>query len=178
MAEEVVIRAAARSDLPGLCRLAELLARQHAAYDPARYRLPLSVADAYADLLSDQLGRDDAVILVAERSGVLLGYTFARIEPPCLVSLTGRVGWIHDLYVAEEGRGRGIGRRLLDTAIQALADLGVGDVLLGVAAQNATAAALFRQRGFQPTMQEMTLHLSDASAGLVAPADGVCAAGS
>src|SRR5262245_21574733 len=52
VAEAVLIRPAVMSDVPGLCRLAELLARQHAAYDPARYRLPTSVADAYADLLS------------------------------------------------------------------------------------------------------------------------------
>ena len=50
MAEEVLIRPAVTSDVPDLCRLAELLALQHAAYDAARYRLPKSVADAYADL--------------------------------------------------------------------------------------------------------------------------------
>ena len=174
MAEAVVIRPAVLPDVPGLCRLAELLARQHADYDPARYRLPKSVADAYADLLGEQLGRDDAVVLVAELSGVLVGYAFARVEPPCLVSLTGRVGWVHDLYVVAEGRGRGTGGRLLDMAIQALGDLGVADVLIGVAAQSVTAAALFRQRGFQPTMQEMTLHLSDGRVELAAPASGGC----
>ncbi|HYV38563.1 MAG TPA: GNAT family N-acetyltransferase [Gemmataceae bacterium] len=147
--------------MPDLCRLAELLALQHAAYDPARYRLPKSVADAYADLLNEQLGRKDAVVLVAEDSGVLVGYAFARVEPPSLVSLTSTAGWIHDLYVVAEGRGRGTGARLLDAAIQALADLGVADVLLGVAAQNEAAAALFRRRGFRPALQEMALHLGD-----------------
>ena len=49
----------------------------------------------------------------------------------------------------------------LDAAIQALGDLGVADVLLGVAAQNTAAAALFRRRGFRPTLQEMALHRGD-----------------
>lgn len=171
MAEAVVIRPAVKPDVPGLCCLAEVLARQHADYDPARYQLPKSVADSYADLFGEQLGRDDAVVLVAEMSGVLVGYAFARVEPPCLVSLTGRVGWIHDLFVVTESRGCGTGRRLLDGAIQALGDLGVSDVLIGVAVQNATAAALFRQRGFQPTMQEMALHLSNGHAEPGAAAD-------
>jgi ribosomal protein S18 acetylase RimI-like enzyme len=161
MVEDVLIRPAVRSDVPDLCRLAELLALQHAAYDPARYRLPGSVADAYADLLSEQLGREDAVVLVAEGAGVPVGYAWACVEPPSLVALTGRVGWIHDLYVVAEGRRRGTGARLLDAAIQALGDLGVADVLLGVAAQNEAAAALFRRRGFRPTLQEMALHLGD-----------------
>jgi ribosomal protein S18 acetylase RimI-like enzyme len=164
MVEAVVIRPAVASDIPDLCRLAELLALQHAAYDPARYRLPKSVADAFANLLSEQLGPEDAVVLAAEVSGVLVGYAFARVEPSSLVALTGRAGWIHDLYVVAEGRGRGTGRRLLDATIQALGDLGVADVLLGVAAQNATAAALFRRRGFRPTLQEMALHLGDGRA--------------
>src|SRR5262249_35270101 len=126
-----------------------------------RYRLPRSVADAYAELFSGELGRADTVLLVAEMSGVLCGYVHGRVEPPSLVALTGRAGWIHDLYVIAEGRGRGTGRRLLDAAIQALGDLGVADVLLGVAAQNATAAAFFRRRGFRPTLQEMALSVGE-----------------
>jgi ribosomal protein S18 acetylase RimI-like enzyme len=161
MTEDVLIRSAVPSDVPGLCRLAALLAQQHAAYDPTRYRLPRSVADAYADLLTEELGREDAVVLVAELAGVPVGYAFARVEPSSLVALTDRAGWIHDLYVVAECRGRGTGGRLLDTAIQALGDRGVVDVLLGVAVQNEAAAALFRRRGFRPTLQEMTLQVGD-----------------
>jgi hypothetical protein len=89
MAEKVLIRLAVTSDIPDLCRIAERLALQHAAYDPARYRLPMSVADAYADLLTEQLGRKDALVLVAEASGVLVGYAFARVEPPSEASWNG-----------------------------------------------------------------------------------------
>src|SRR5215475_10484670 len=161
MVETLMIRPAVMSDVPALCQLAELLARQHADYDPARYRLPKSVADAYVELLTKELAQEDTVVLVAEMSGVLIGYVYGCVEPPSLVALTGRAGWIHDLYVAADGRGRGTGRHLLDAAIQALGDLGVADVLLGVAAQNATAAALFRRRGFRPTLQEMALSVGE-----------------
>lgn len=162
MVDDVLIRPAVPLDVPGICRLAELLARQHAAYDSLRYRLPMSVADAYAELVNEHLGRKDVVLLVAEVAGVLVGYVFARVEPPCLVALTGRVGWIHDLYVVPVGRGRRTGARLLDAAIRALGALGVADVLLGVAAQNEAAATLFRRRGFRPTLQEMALHLGES----------------
>jgi GNAT superfamily N-acetyltransferase len=161
MTENVLIRPAETPDIPDLCRLAEQLALQHAAYDPARYWLPLSVADAYADLLREQLARDDAVVLVAEVAGVLVGYAFARVEPPSLLELTARVGWIHDLYVVADRRGCGTGARLLETTIQTLGELGVANVLLGVAAQNEAAAALFRRRGFRPSLQEMTLDLGE-----------------
>jgi ribosomal protein S18 acetylase RimI-like enzyme len=161
MSDEVMIRQATTADLPALGRLAERLVRQHAAYDPARYRFPTAVADAYADLLREELGRIDAAVLAADDAGTLVGYAFARVEPASLVALTGPVGWIHDLYVATESRGRGIGSRLLDAAIEALGERGATDILLGVAAQNETAAALFRRRGFRPTLQEMTLNLGE-----------------
>lgn len=99
------------------------------------------------------------VLLVVEVARELVGYAYARVEPPSLVALTGTVGWIHDLFVVAEHRGHGTGARLLDAAIQSLGALGVVDVLLGVAAQNEAAAALFRRRGFRPTLQEMTLQL-------------------
>lgn len=51
--------------------------------------------------------------------------------------------------------------RLLDAAIRALGELGAADILLGVAAQNEAAAALFRRRGFRRTLQEMALNLGD-----------------
>ena len=155
----VLIRPAVSSDIPGVCRLAELLALQHAAFDPGRYRWPGSVADGYAALLREELPRKDAVVLVVEDAGLLVGYAYARVEPPSLISLMGRAGWIHDLFVVADSRGRGTGGRLLDAAIQALADLGVANILLGVATQNEAAAALFRRRGFRPTLQEMTLNL-------------------
>jgi ribosomal protein S18 acetylase RimI-like enzyme len=163
MAEAVVlIRRAVASDVPALCRLAELLARQHVAYDPARYRLLESFADAYAGLFGEEIGRPDAVVLVAEEaSAALVGYAYGRVEPPSLVALTGRAGWVHDLFVAAECRRRGTGGRLLDATIRALGELGVADVLLGVAAQNAAAAALFRRRGFRPALQEMVLQLGE-----------------
>jgi ribosomal protein S18 acetylase RimI-like enzyme len=158
MAEEVLIRPATKPDIPDLCGLADLLAQQHAGYDPARYRFPESVPHAYERLLQQEVGHRDAVVLVAEGSGNLIGYAYARVEPPCLVALLGHAGWIHDLYVLEEKRGRGIGTRLLDATIQALTDLKVTHILLGVAPQNEIATALYRRRGFRPSLQEMVLN--------------------
>lgn len=165
MAEEVLIRPAVESDIAGLCRLAELFVVQHATYDPARYRLPTSVPDAYMDLLEREIRDTDAVVLVAEFSAMLIGYAYARVEPPCLVALLGPAGWIHDLFVLEEKRGQGIGSRLLDATIQELIERKVTDVLLGVAPQNQVAAALYRRRGFRPSLQEMVLNHDDDNPG-------------
>lgn len=127
-------------------------------YDPGRYQLPADVAAAYAGLFAEHVGRPESVVVVADGGGELVGYAFGTIEPPSLVKLAGRAGWIHDLYVSPAARGLGVGGRLLDAAVTGLRSLGCpGGVLLGVAVQNAAAAALFGRRGFRMTLQEMTL---------------------
>jgi ribosomal protein S18 acetylase RimI-like enzyme len=104
------------------------------------------------------MSESDAVILVADRDGQLVGYVFGQVEPPSLVSLTRSTGWIHDLYVSPDARGLGAGGKLLDQAIQAFQLIGpAGGIMLAVASQNAAAATLFQARGFRPTLQEMTL---------------------
>jgi ribosomal protein S18 acetylase RimI-like enzyme len=154
----VTIRAAADADLPALCRLAVELARQHVEYDADRYQPPADLVDAYAELFAQHVGKPESVLLVADAGGEPVGYVFGVVEAPSLVALTGRAGWIHDLYVSPAARGMGAGGRLLDAAVAALRRIGCpGGVILGVAAQNLAAAALFRGRGFRPTLQEMAL---------------------
>jgi ribosomal protein S18 acetylase RimI-like enzyme len=158
LAETIPIRAATDAGRPALCQLAVELVRQHVGYDPARYQPPADVAAAYAELFAYQIGRPESVVLVADDGGRVVGYVFGAVEAPSLVALTGRAGWVHDLYVAPAARGQGTGGRLLDAAVAALRRLGCpGGVLLGVAAQNRAAAGLFRGRGFRPTLQEMAL---------------------
>src|SRR4051794_35520672 len=99
MAETVAIRAAEVADLPGLCRLAGELARQHVEYDVGRYQPPADVAAAYAELFAQHVGRAESVLLLAEVRGEPVGYVFGVVERPSLVALSGRAGWIHDLYV-------------------------------------------------------------------------------
>ena len=149
--------------MPGLCRLAVELARQHVAYDPGRYQLPADVTASYAELFAAHIDRPESVVLVADSAGELVGYVFGAVEPPSLVAFAGRTGWVHDLYVSPAARGLGVGGRLLDAAVTKLRGVPCpGGVMLGVAAQNAAAARLFRSRGFRPTLQEMTLGPADA----------------
>jgi ribosomal protein S18 acetylase RimI-like enzyme len=174
MPEPITIRRAVAADLPVLCRLSEALVHQHVAYDPGRYQPPTDVAFAYAQLFSEHIGRPTSVVEVGDRNGELVGYVFGEVVPPSLVELAGRTGWVHDLYVSPAARGLGAGGLLLDAAVARLQLLGCpGGILLSVAAQNVAAAALFRGRGFRPTLQEMTLGPWLAANGELADAESV-----
>jgi GNAT superfamily N-acetyltransferase len=70
----------------------------------------LTARATYEALLSD----DQWLIVVAERSGDILGYAAAQDYGPRLrATKAGRFGRLHDVYVSENHRREGIGRTLM-----------------------------------------------------------------
>jgi GNAT superfamily N-acetyltransferase len=155
-----IIRPAESRDLPALGRLGAALMRTHYAFDQSRFMSPDDGAeDGYAGFLSSQLSATDAVVMVAESDGVVVGYVYAGIEPLSWKELRDEAGFVHDLLVSPEARNSGAGRQLLDAAIAWLRRQGMPRVVLWTAARYAGAQRLFERSGFRPTMVEMTLEL-------------------
>ncbi len=159
----VTIRPAEPADLPALGRLGALLMRLHHDFDAARFiPAPPRTEERYASFLGSQLRRPDVVVLVAERAGAVLGYTYAGVEGPDYMALRGAAGVLHDIVVDPAHRGGGVGRRLLDATLAALAARGAPRVVLMTAERNATAQRLFAGAGFRPTMRELTREMTRA----------------
>lgn len=151
------VRPATPADVPALGRLGALLVRTHHAFDPARFVAATPETEAgYAGFLGSQLGRPDAVVLVAERAGTVVGYAYGCVEGPDYMALRGPAGVFHDLLVDVDARGRGVGQALLDAMLGALADRGAPRVVLSTAEPNEAAQRLFARAGFRRTMVEMT----------------------
>jgi len=63
----------------------------------------------------------------------------------------GHDGFVDDLYLVSEVRGRGLGRELIQFAINEAAKLGIRTLHLEVEAGNDRASALYRKAGFRET---------------------------
>ena len=159
------LRPATRADLEAMGRLGALLMRMHHEFDPRRFvpAMP-GVEREYAAFLGGQLEDHDVVIVVAEREGEVVGYTYAAIEGPDCMSLRGPAGVLHDIVVDPVHRGGGFGRMLLDAALAAVRARGAPRVVLSAAARNDAAKRLFTEAGFRPTMIEMTRELNNGGA--------------
>ena len=156
------IRRARSAELPSLGRLGALLVQQHHDFDPRRFLAPrAATAEHYAAFLGSQLDDPDALVLVAEREGRVIGYTFSAMEGYDYKSLRGPAGLLHDILVDPDHRGRGVGRRLLDETISMLRARGARQVVLSTAERNESAQRLFARLGFRRTMIEMTRELDD-----------------
>jgi ribosomal protein S18 acetylase RimI-like enzyme len=155
--DPVIIRRAEPRDLAVLGRLGALLVRAHHAFDPARFMPPgPSVEEGYAWFLGSQLEETDAVVMVAERADVVVGYVYAGLEPRSWKELRDAAGFVHDVVVDAEARGHGIGGRLVEEAARWLEEHGAPRVMLWTAEANAPAQRLFARLGFRRTMIEMT----------------------
>lgn len=157
MHSDLTIRRAGVPDLQALGRLGALLMRTHHEFDSRRFLAPGDHADqGYAAFLETQLGDPDAIVLVAEREGDLLGYVFAAIEPLSWKELRDRAGYIHDIVVDARGRRTGVATALIEAAITWMAERDIPRVVLQTADANADAQRLFANLGFRRTMVEMT----------------------
>jgi ribosomal protein S18 acetylase RimI-like enzyme len=118
-------------------------------------------AHGYGSFLGTQLDKPNVIILVAERDGEVLGYSYAGVEGNDYMSLRGPAGALYDIVVDPAFRRQGIGRMLLDATLEALRARGAPRVVLSTAERNAAAQHLFDGAGFRRTMIEMTRELND-----------------
>jgi ribosomal protein S18 acetylase RimI-like enzyme len=158
------IRRAVPSDMVAVGRLGALLVRLHHDFDAERFiAASARTAQGYGSYLGTQLDDPDVVVLVAERDGEVLGYTYAGVEGFDYMALRGPAGVLYDIIVDPAHRGQDIGVQLLDATLAALAERGAPRVVLSTADRNEPAQRLFARAGFRRTMIEMTREL---------PADG------
>jgi ribosomal protein S18 acetylase RimI-like enzyme len=153
----VTIRPATAADLPALGRLGAHLVRTHYEFDALRFIAPTpDTEELYGWFLGTQLEKPNVVILVADRGGEVLGYTFAGMEGHDYMALRGPAGALYDIVVDPGERGHGVGRMLLDATLAALKARGAPRVVLSTAERNEPAQRLFARAGFRRTMIEMT----------------------
>jgi ribosomal protein S18 acetylase RimI-like enzyme len=138
-------------------RLGALLVREHHDFDPQRFLSPVArMENSYGSFLGAQLEKPNIVILVAERDGEVVGYTYSGVEGVDYMALRGPAGAMYDIIVDPAHRKKGIGRMLLDATLAALKARGAPRVVLSTAQQNIAAQHLFESAGFRRTMIEMT----------------------
>ena len=156
------IRPAASTDMVAVGRLGALLVRTHHDFDPHRFMAATPGTErAYGSFLGTQLHDPNVVILVAERGGELLGYTYSGVEGNDYMALRGPAGVLYDIVVDPAHRRNGVGGMLLDATLAALKARGAPRAVLSTAEKNAAAQRLFDRAGFRRTMIEMTRELKD-----------------
>jgi len=153
----MTIRPATASDQEALGRSGGALMRQHHAADPRRFIQVEHPEAGYGRFLVSRISEPNSLVMVAERSGAVIGYVFADVESTNWMELRGPCGVVQDIYVDEAARHEGAGRKLMSAAIDWIRSKGRSQVVLLTKDRNEHAQHLFTSLGFRPTMVEMTL---------------------
>lgn len=154
-----LIRAATLDDVPALGTLAGKLVRFHHELDPARFLRGEGVEEGYGHWLGKESQNPDAVVVVAEVEGRVVGYAYGRYERKDWNDLLDAHGKLHDVFVDASARRRDLGRALVLRTCELLKARGAPRVVLSTAVTNAAARGLFESLGFRTTMLEMTREL-------------------
>ncbi len=155
----LVVRPPTLEELPAVAILAGCLVRQHEGYDARRFLHLDDPAAGYARFLPRVLGQEGTVLLAALLGERVVGYAYGTLEGRDYFSLLDACGKLHDIYVDEDARGRGVGEALLLATKEEFARRGAPRLVLLAATQNEAAQRLFKKLGFRPTMLEMTCEL-------------------
>ena len=162
MAAELRIRPAVKSDQAVLGRYGAALMRQHHAADPRRFLMTEQPEAGYGRYLVSLIGEADSRVMVAEEAGAVVGYMYAHTEGTSWRDLRGPCAFLDDVFVAEAARGRSVGRRLVEAALDWAKSKGMKQVVLDHLVHNEPAERLFERLGFRRTMIEMTLDLDSS----------------
>lgn len=161
LSARVSIRPATQTDLTAIGKLGALLVRSHHDFDPKRFLPVTSATTQVYSSFGTQLEEPRIIILVGERDGEVIGFTYAGLEGTDYMALRGPTGALYDIVVDPAHRAQGLGRILLDATLEKLKALGAPRVVLSTAEKNIAAQRLFDRAGFRRTMIEMTRELND-----------------
>jgi ribosomal protein S18 acetylase RimI-like enzyme len=157
---DIVIRPATREDFDGVGAFGAALVRLHYAFDARRFMRPWNhLAEGYSEFLQSESTRPGVIVLVAVDAGRVAGYVYAAIEPLSWQELRDEAGFIHDIFVDDPARRRGIAARLVEAAVAWFRERGMPRVIIHTAEKNVAAQHLFDRLGFRRTMVEMTLEI-------------------
>jgi GNAT superfamily N-acetyltransferase len=108
----------------------------------------------YEDVVSER-----GFAIVASDDGEDLGYLVGAFEPalwPAMFAGAPNVAELETILLRPEWRGRGVGALLFDEFESRIASAGYTDAVIGVLPGNDVAEALYRARGFTPTIVLLT----------------------
>ena len=159
---ELTLRPATPADIPALSRLATdaFIAKFGHLYSAEN--LNAFLADSLSEpAIAAELANPARVYRLAERGGELAGY--AKIGLTCGFpeqARGGKVMELKQLYTAASATGGGIGKALMDWAMEQFAARGADEVQLSVYAYNDGAHRFYRRYGFDK-VADITFRVGD-----------------
>ncbi|HVV28642.1 MAG TPA: GNAT family N-acetyltransferase [Rhizomicrobium sp.] len=138
-------------DEPAILSFIRGLQEHEAAFEPNRRNDPDFAADHWRDA-QERCAERHGIMLIAEEEGRALGWVFAHEAHGELfiAEPERRHGFLAEIFVLPEARGKGLGRRLIEGVEAWSRERGHKLVTIAVLAQNARAIRAYQASGYTP----------------------------
>ncbi len=154
-----IVEATTDDDFLAAGSLGVRLVHSHYVLNPSRFTHYDGTDRDYAESLKQSVESVATSIVLLAREGAkqhTLGYVFGQVQHPDVGEAPGAFAHLHELYVTEDARHRGVGKALIMSFVGRAKACGSDRLVVMVASVNRSAQELFAYAGFVPTMVEMT----------------------
>jgi ribosomal protein S18 acetylase RimI-like enzyme len=149
MSDEWTIRPAEPRDLPSLHALWKAFMAEQAQLD-ARATPSDDASERGRTTLRDAVGSKQAIVLVAEQKGAVVGFVAGHTSAPSPVYAGGVEAYLTELYIAPDARRQGLATQLMERAVAWARERGLTRVRYDVLAANHASRATWKQAGIDP----------------------------
>ena len=110
-----------------------------------------SIADDYLTEMFMQCRQFSGTVFVCEKNDKIAGYitVHSQYVSEDIDDGPRKFGYISDVFVVDQFRGRGVGKALLQHAENHAKENGVSEMMIGVLASNKQARSLYHAQGFE-----------------------------
>ncbi len=149
----ILIRKAKVKDAETLADFAMDMMKLHRGYDPV-FEMEKGAHSKFLEWFRKLPRNSRVLLLIAETEGQIAGYLKANLKTRPSIYKIRKMGFIHDLYISEKFRNRGIGKKLIHEAFAWFKQKGIKYADLMVAANNETARTVYKKMNFKGYMVE------------------------
>jgi len=154
MHDAIILRKAAKSDIPALRAF-----EQHIIHAERPFDRTLGEGSIHYYDLEQMVGSDNVEMLLASRSGSLIGCGFARIEPAKPYLKHRSEAYLGLMFVAPEHRGQGVNQKIVRALKNWCRLRGVTELRLDVYQGNVAAIRAYAKEGFAKHLIEMRMSI-------------------
>ncbi|MBD3164279.1 GNAT family N-acetyltransferase [Candidatus Woesearchaeota archaeon] len=145
---EIKIRRAAMEDFEGLKKIKLLSKKEEFRYSGA-IRLIEDNKEDYFNYLKKDIKYINRGLFIVVKGKKIVGMILAQYFKPLPISKYSRKGYISNLYILKEYRKKGLGGKLIETALDWLKNNKTKHVSLEIHVDNKKALQLYRKFGFK-----------------------------
>ncbi|UCG92374.1 MAG: GNAT family N-acetyltransferase [candidate division WOR-3 bacterium] len=152
---DIKIRDARRSDIDAIYQLWIESMKYHERFGPSIFGFDDEHAAVGKRFITDQSKKATTILIVAEKSGRIIGYLLGEIRDRLPFQKLKKTGYIFDIVVTEKERHKGIGSLLLQRSFAFFKKNNMNTVMLSVSEENIEAIKFYEKHSFTTYLRNM-----------------------